>query len=114
MALASVDPGDKRQEDEMKRLLLLVAALAIPALTAWAEELPVDYFFKNPEFTQIQVSPDGTHIGAVAPVNGRRNLVVLDLDGMQAVSVTNLTGKQTDIAGYTWATNDRQIGRAHV
>lgn len=93
----------------MKRLLLLVAALAIPALTAWAEELPVDYFFKNPEFTQIQVSPDGTHIGAVAPVNGRRNLVVLDLDGMQAVSVTNLTGKQTDIAGYTWATNDRLL-----
>ncbi len=93
----------------MKRLMSLVALLALPVLAAWAEQLPVDYFFKNPEFTQIAVSPDGKHIGAVAPVNGRRNLVVLDLDTMQAVAVTNLRPKQTDIAGYTWATNDRLL-----
>lgn len=93
----------------MKRLMTLVAVLALPALSAWAEELPVDYFFKNPEFTQVAVSPDGSHIGAVAPIGGRRNLVVLNLDNMQAVAVTNLTGKQTDISGYTWATSDRLL-----
>ena len=93
----------------MHRLLLLIAALALPFISAGADELPVDYFFKNAEFTQVAVSPDGTHIGAVAPVNGRRNLLVLDLETMKAVAVTNLTGKQTDIAGYTWATPDRLL-----
>ncbi len=93
----------------MKRLIALVALLALPAFAAWAEELPVDYFFKNAEFTQVAVSPDGTHIGAVAPIGGRRNLVVLNLETMEAVAVTNLRGKQTDIAGYTWATPDRLL-----
>ena len=97
----------------MKRFTFLIAALLLPfvapGLTAQAEELSVDYFFKNPEFTQVAVSPDGSHIGAVAPVNGRRNLIVLDLDTMKAVAVTNLTSKQNDIAGYTWATENRLL-----
>lgn len=93
----------------MRRLLFTIAGLLLLLPFAQAEELPVDYFFKNPEFTQVEVSPAGTHIAAVAPVGGRRNLVVLDLESMQATAVTNLTGKQTDIAGYTWATNDRLL-----
>ncbi len=83
-------------------MLLLAAAAAAPA-----EELPVEYFFRNPEFSSLQISPDGRYLGAIVPVGGHRNLAVLDLENMQARAVTTLT--RTDVDGYQWASAERLL-----
>ena len=87
---------------------LFVLNLLLPFAAA-AAELPVEDFFRNAEFAQVQVSPDGDYFAVVAPVQGRRNLVILDAETFKAWPVTNLGPKQTDIAGYTWVNNDRLV-----
>jgi len=85
---------------------LLAIVLAAPLS---AEEIAVDVFFKNPEFSQVQLSPEGDFLAVVAPVQGRRNLVVFDLETVKPTVVTNLGPDQTDIAGYPWVSNERLI-----
>ena len=83
-------------------LLLLGSALA-----SSAEELPVEYFFKNYEFTQVSLSPDGKHLAAIAPVGESRNLVVIDRSTMKPLAVTSLTKR--DVGSYEWASNERLL-----
>ena len=91
----------------MRKVLVLV--LFLFSASALAAELPVEAFFKNPEFAQVQISPDGDYFAVVAPIQGRRNLVVLEASTFKARPVTNLGPDQTDIAGYTWVSNDRLV-----
>jgi dipeptidyl aminopeptidase/acylaminoacyl peptidase len=73
---------------------------------AWAKpsDIPVEDFFKNPEFSSLQISPDGKHIAALAPFGKRRNIVIMDTEGFKNIRpVTGLT--KQDIAGFFWANN---------
>jgi len=83
-------------------LLLMGATLAISA-----EELPVEYFFKNYEFSQVTLSPDGKHLAAIAPVGNSRNLVVVNRATMKPLAVTSLTKR--DVSSYQWASNERLL-----
>ncbi|WP_456375639.1 S9 family peptidase [Thiolapillus sp.] len=77
------------------------------ALIASAEPLPVEYFFKNYEFSQVSLSPDGKHLAAIAPVGKSRNLVVIDRTTMKPLAVTSLTKR--DVSSYQWASNSRLL-----
>ncbi len=88
-------------------LLFLTVFLTTTQLSA--ATISAEDFFKNPEFSNLQLSPDGDKLAAIAPVGNRRNLVVMDIKTREARAVTSL--KKTDIAyqGYVWATNDRLL-----
>lgn len=72
-----------------------------------AEEYPVEHFFQNPQFTSMQLSPDGTHVAALMPVNGHRNVVVVNLADRQAQAATNLGN--IDVLAFFWATDQRLV-----
>jgi len=72
-----------------------------------AQEYPVEHFFQNPRFTAMQLSPDGTHVAALTPVNGHRNVVVVNLADRQAQAATRLD--DIDVRGFFWATNERLV-----
>jgi dipeptidyl aminopeptidase/acylaminoacyl peptidase len=72
-----------------------------------AETLPLESFFKNPQFTAFQVSPDGRELAALAPVNGRMNIVVMDLATRQPRAITGVSSQ--DVSGFMWANNDRLL-----
>ena len=95
----------KIQSSVLHSLLLLLALFA--AFSVQADKLPVEHFFKNYEFSQLTLSPDGKHLAAIAPLGDTRNLVVIDRATNKAKAVTNLN--KTDIAGYAWANNSRLI-----
>ncbi len=77
------------------RTALSVILLAIfTSPVALAEKLPLDTFFKNPQFAGFQVSPNGKELGALANVGGRMNVVVMDLETSQAAR-----GHQHHVAG---------------
>ena len=82
-------------------LSLLFAQQAIAAKPG------LDHFFKKPDFSQFQLSPDGKYVAALTPVGSRQNLVVMEIKTNKAKSVTSVTTQ--DVRGFLWANNDRLL-----
>lgn len=92
-------------------LLLAGAALAscqdTPTETATAapREYDLKDFFRNPQKSQYDISPNGAYFSYMAPWEGRMNIFIQkpgDTSGMRITSVTD-----RDIAGYGWANDNR-------
>jgi len=66
-------------------------------------------FFDNPEYRNVQVSPDGRHLAYQAPLDGVRNLCVAPLAEPQSGRpVTRATDR--DLGGYyRWAHTNRHL-----
>jgi dipeptidyl aminopeptidase/acylaminoacyl peptidase len=88
-----------------KRSLLLL--LTVFCVSVRAQPPSVEDFFRNAEFTQMKLSPDGNWVGALTSVNNRRNLAILAVDDNRAVAITD--GRRTDISDFYWITNDRLV-----
>lgn len=68
--------------------------------TAQVKELPLRDFFKNPEKTGYQISPDGKYLSYLAPYESRLNIFVEDLTTGETKRITNSTDR--DIYIYFW------------
>lgn len=67
----------------------------------------VEDFFRTPEKTGYQLSPDGTHYAYLGPVKGRKNIFIQALSGGTPVQITHESDR--DISGYLWANNQRLL-----
>ncbi|MDR0659588.1 MAG: S9 family peptidase [Prevotellaceae bacterium] len=67
--------------------------------------IPLENFFKNPEKSSFQLSPDGKYLSYMAPVNSRMNIFVQEVGQTNATQLTHET--ERDVAGYMWANNNR-------
>lgn len=67
--------------------------------------IPLEDFFRNPEKTYFQISPDGKYFSFFAPYENRMNIFVQRVGSEKATRLTGETDR--DIAGYFWAGNDR-------
>ena len=85
-------------------ILLLVMTVN---LQAQMRKIPLRDFFKNPEKTGFQISPDGKYISFLSPWEDRLNVFVQKLGDKVAIRVTST--KERDIAGYFWKGNDRIV-----
>jgi dipeptidyl aminopeptidase/acylaminoacyl peptidase len=83
-------------------VLVLVSATAVQA--AEPDQPPVEVFFKNPQFSGFELSPDGKSIAMLAPFEGFMNLYVYDLETREPKV---LTGESIDVTWFTWVNNDR-------
>src|SRR5699024_4894668 len=63
----------------------------------------VEDFFRNPEKTNFQISPDGHTIAFLSPHKRRMNVHVQEVDGFKSKRVTSLL--ERDVAGYAWINN---------
>ncbi len=68
--------------------------------------IPVEDFFKNPEMSAFQISPDGKYYSFTAPWENRMNIFVKEVGSHKAIRITEQTDR--DISGYFWA-NDKRI-----
>ncbi len=108
----------------MKRTLIPMAGLALSlgllsscgaGETKKAEEpmaqtaptIALEDFFKNPEKTGYQISPDGKYYSYLAPFENRKNIHVQNIETGETKRVTAQTDR--DIAGYFWANNDKLV-----
>ena len=91
----------------MKRLLACFTLFAAPAFAA--DEPPsIETFFKPAQYTLMTISPDGEHIAALAPVNGKQNIVLLSASGKRtATPVTGLNAK--DVIWVQWLNSKRLV-----
>jgi dipeptidyl aminopeptidase/acylaminoacyl peptidase len=71
-------------------------------------EIPLEDFFKNPEKRGFAISPSGTYIGYMAPVNGRMNIFVAERGKLgEAKAIT--AEKDRDIANFNFDSDNRII-----
>lgn len=67
----------------------------------------VEDFFKNPEKTGYQISPNGEYISYRAPYQSRMNIFIQKIGEDKTTRITSETDR--DIPGYMWANNERII-----
>jgi dipeptidyl aminopeptidase/acylaminoacyl peptidase len=91
------------------------AALGIPLLigasmtvgASVAAEVPLADFAKHPEYTDVQISPDGKTISAISTASGARQLVLLSVADMKTSIVA--ARDNDDIGDTWWASSERLI-----
>jgi len=67
--------------------------------------IPLEDFFKNPDKSSYQISPDGKYFSFLAPYESRMNIFVQKVGEDKATRLTSETAR--DIAGYFWGNNNR-------
>lgn len=70
-----------------------------------AKQIPLEDFFKNPEKSGYQLSPDGKYYSYMAPYMRRMNIFVQEIGKDSAVRLTSDTAR--NIMGYFWGNNNR-------
>ena len=86
---------------------LTISATAQTAAPAVAKVPAVEDFFRYSKLSTATLSPSGQFLAAIAPVNGRLNLVVVDLKGKSSVAVTAF--KDNDVSNIRWVNNKRLV-----
>lgn len=67
--------------------------------------IPLEDFFKNPEKTRYQISPNGKYFSYMAPYENRMNVFVQERGATDVIRITSETDR--DIAGYFWPNNEQ-------
>lgn len=89
----------------MAMALLLGSCSNTPQAPMKAKQIPLEDFFKNPEKSSYQISPDGKYYSFMGPFQSRMNIFVQERGKDSAVRLTSETDR--DIAGYFWANNEQ-------
>jgi len=82
-----------------------------------AEELPVETFFRNYEYRDAKISPNGDYLAALAPDGPRVGLAIVDLKALKAnwaaqprVANEGSPGvRQIDVSSFVWLNDDRLL-----
>ncbi len=70
-----------------------------------AADIPIDVFFRRAQYASIQLSPDGSKLAGVVPLNGRGNLVVIDIKAQKSTIISSF--KDADVSSFQWINNSR-------
>ena len=83
-------------------VFILVMSISMGGLATGetASQIPLRDFFRNPELSSLELSPDGKQVAFLAPVERRLNLFVQEVNGEKPRQVTDV--RDRDIGGYFW------------
>lgn len=88
-------------------LIIFTMIMNMSVIAQKPEIIPLEDFFKNPERTSYNISPDGKYISFMAPYESRMNIFVQKTGSDKVTRLTSETKR--DIAGYYWANNTRLL-----
>ena len=71
------------------------------------KQIPLENFFKNPEKSSYQISPDGSFYSFMAPYKNRMNIFIQKIGDSSATQLTFEEAR--DIAGYFWPNNEQIV-----
>ena len=98
----------KRHSRTLVALLVVAAALVTVAQDKFTTSLiPREVLFGNPERTNPQISPDGTQLGYLAPVDGVLNIWIKTIGKNDDRAVTNDTKR--GIRNFTWQYDNKHV-----
>ncbi|WP_197046909.1 prolyl oligopeptidase family serine peptidase [Paucibacter sp. KBW04] len=71
------------------------------------ELLPVASYVAVPRFSQPSLSPDGQRLAVLAPLKGKRNLMVIDLKTRAGTALTGMS--DFDVVSFQWVGSERLV-----
>jgi len=87
-------------------ILLVVSTVSLSAKSA--KDLTATDFFKNADYSSLQLSPNGEYLAALIPVKDRSNIIVMKSDNLGDYQF--LTGfTDTQVQSFFWKGNDRIV-----
>lgn len=96
------------------RLGVAFLAMVLAALSAVrgvrAAPLPVETFFRKPDYAGATLSPSGRYVAVIAPVGDRHGIGIIDLDTGTATRMNSLFG-DGDVVWVGWQTDGRLLVR---
>jgi dipeptidyl aminopeptidase/acylaminoacyl peptidase len=98
----------------MKRCRAGVVLLALFFVqTLVAEEISIEEFVAHPKYRDLQISPNGRHYAAIAPVEGHNKLIFLEImsDGRIKPGVIFSAPQYEEIAAVEWVNDERVLIR---
>ena len=69
--------------------------------------IPLEDFFRNPEKTRFQISPNGEYLSFMSPWENRLNVFTQHLSSGKEFRVTS--EKDRNVSGYFWGSNSRIV-----
>ena len=90
-------------------LLTIILAGCNNQMNKKAPLIPMEDFFRNPDKSSFQISPDGQHIAYMKPWKTRMNVHVINVETTEETRLTS--SEDRGIYGYGWLGNNR-IGYA--
>lgn len=97
---------------KIKQLFILLIPATILMFTGCkqqtamrAKQIPLEDFFRNPDKSAYQISPEGGYYSFMAPYMNRMNVFVQEIGKDKPIMLTSDTAR--DIAGYFWANENR-------
>jgi len=94
----------------MKLLSRLALMLVLLPSLLMAREVPIQDFFKDPEFSSVTLSPDGKHMAVTVPQADRTVLAVLRVSDQGLVGKWDY-GENRHFREVLWANNNRLLFR---
>jgi len=92
-------------------IILVITALALiiqcAPKTAEVPIIPMKDFFRNPEKSGFELSPNGEYLSFLQPWENRLNIHVQKIGEEKVTRLTD--AKERDIRGYFWANNNRIV-----
>jgi dipeptidyl aminopeptidase/acylaminoacyl peptidase len=88
-------------------LLTIVLGACKEKKAAQVRQIPLEDFFRNPEKSRYQISPDGKYFSFMAPYEKRMNIFVQEIGKDSSVRLTSETDR--DIANYFWKNSTRIV-----
>jgi dipeptidyl aminopeptidase/acylaminoacyl peptidase len=73
-----------------------------------ASAIPIEYFSKQAQYTQLRLSPDGLHFAATIPQGNATNLAIINRATMKVIRLYGF-GENTHIGKFYWANNERLV-----
>lgn len=97
-------------EGKIMRNWLLIVTLVLFTMLSKASptNIPVEAFFKNSQFEQMVISPDGEHIAVIYRTGTSTSLAIMDSDLKEVKSNYNF-GEYQRIFEVMWPRNDRFV-----
>lgn len=87
---------------------LLAALQATAQQEALAPKIPAGVFAQLPKMAMPRLSPDANHIAYLAPIQGKRNLIITPIDGSRPPEAIPAV-EETDISWFEWVNNERLV-----
>lgn len=97
-----------------QRVTLFVAVTLLAAFQATAQhealapKIPAEVFAQLPKMAMPRLSPDANHLAYLAPIKGKRNLIITAIDGKRPPEAIPAV-EETDIRWFEWVNNERLV-----
>ena len=88
-------------------LLVAVVLAAAPPRPLVAQPVSIEDFVRLPTVSGVNMSPNGKFFAATAPVRGRMNLIVFDIEARKGQALTSF--EEFDVLSPRWVGNDRLV-----